>query len=401
MRKTLELLLAGAAVALIGAGCDARNWVVGDPPPGSLNPPAGNGGPGAGGTGGGGGRAPAGGPPAMAACTEGTGTVPVRPLDGAVRPDELARRMATLFWAGAPDLHTVARAQAARTTADVAQMAAAMRADPRFADGLRVYFRKWLELDFPPRPAPAREETLLFALDVVQGGDAKLDTLLTAPYSFLNETNAGIYGLPITGPELRKVMLDPTQRGGLLTQPSFLTYNQWASSRGTLLVNALLCKNIPAAPPDLDLSNIVTPPDPSTVSSRRYIEVAVGGLPQCTACHQVIDPPGFAFENFDVDGRFRTTDHGPVDASAAIQLDGRRVAFDSFRELIPALATSCEVRRCVARQMFLHAARAVDDGVPPPIEAALPEVVAAFGAAQWDIRQLMVAVATSPPFLAP
>jgi hypothetical protein len=400
MRKRFEILLAGGALALVGPGCDPREWVVGDPPPppGVVTPP-GNGGPGPGGTGGGAAPGPGtGGPHAVTACAEGAAPIPVRPLDPSLSSQELARRMARLFWARDADPATQLRADTVRTNADVAEMASTMMADGRYSAGLTSFFHNWLELE-RVRSGTYVEETLLFALDVVLVEDGRLETLLTAPYSFVNEHNAGVYHLPNPGPALRKVMLDPSQRGGLLTQPSRLTRDEFAPARGTFIRNALLCQNMPPSPPDVAFPAL-TATEPLGLTTRQRIEHLVAG-PPCIACHTLIDPPGFAFETFDPHGSFRTADRGqPVDASGAIDLDGRRVTFTTFRELVPALATSCDVRRCVARQMLLHASAIVSDK-PPKIDGSLPEVTAAFGSFGWDVRRLMLAVAMSPAFLAP
>ena len=389
MGKSFHILL---VLSLVAPGCDPRTWVVGDPPTGGV---VGTGGAGAGGAGG---NAPPTGSHAVADCAGGTPPIPVRPLDRGLARPELARRMARLFWAGDPDAQTLLRADAARTNADVAEMASTMMADARYSLGLTAFFTRWLELEEIQNGSYV-DETLLFALDVVLAGDARLETLLTAPHSFVNDDNAAIYGLPGPGAGFRKMMLDARQRAGVFTQPSFLTASERGPGRGSRLGRALLCRDIPPPPPGVDIPAL-TPTSPSGLTTRQRIESLVTA-PPCVACHVHIDPPGFAFETFDAQGRFRTTEGDtPVDTSGTIELDFNKVTFASFREMLPALASSCDVRSCLVEQMLRHAAAVAT--LRPPIDGdASWEITATFGSFGYDLRRLMLAVATSRRFLAP
>lgn len=404
MRYRFLTLFLGLAVAAGGPACDARSHLVGETPlPGTVAPGGGNpagtnpqpppmtGPPG---------PTPGAPPPAQTgatprgSCSFGSAAMPVRPLDPALAPATLADRLARLFWSGAADEALVRRAAAATTSQDVGTIAVVMMADRRFAGGLATFYGRWLGLDDATGILPVyREETRRFVIDVIRDGDARLETLLTAPYSFLNAENGPAYGLSLAGSELRKIALDPAQRGGVLTQPARLARDEVAPKRGRFVQQQLLCQPMPEPPASL--------PSPSPLagggSYREQHERQLGQNAVCGACHHLLDPPGFAFEHFGRGGEFRQLDGGkPIDASGGVELDGKQVTFAGFRDAITALATSCAVPLCLTRQMLAHASDRDETA-----DVFVREVAAAFAASSFDLRQLMVAVAQSPAFLAP
>jgi hypothetical protein len=226
------------------------------------------------------------------------------------------------------------------------------------------------------------------------GGEGRLETLLLASYSFVDEPLAKLYGVAPTGPFTR-VNLIKEQRSGILTQASFLFLKPGPSARGTWLINKLLCTAVPE-PPNGAVNPVVDPFPGET--TRQTLERSVSG-PSCAACHQLIDPPGFAFGHYDALGRWRDQEAGqPIDATGMFrQTRPAPLKFDGARQLGEQLLGSCEVRRCVA-QMFLQRAL----GGPKPIdEASVAEVAAAFEASDLNLRVLFEDVAASRPFLAP
>lgn len=199
------------------------------------------------------------------------------------------------------------------------------------------------------QPALQQEARLFFnQITVTQAGGIR--ELLTSPTTFVNDELAPFYGLQGTfGSELQQVELDTTQRAGILTQLGFLaTYGTLSQSdpihRGVLISSNLLCQKL--TPP----ANGV-PPLPAiepNQTNRQRIDAhtsACGG-----ACHSVIiNPLGFAFENYDAIGQWRDTDNGqPVDSSGTYSIDGAMVAFNTGVELSGILAESTAVHNCYA-----------------------------------------------------
>ena len=162
-------------------------------------------------------------------------------------------------------------------------------------------------------------ETMMFIEEVVFKQNGDLATLLTAPYTFVNAALAPFYGVAGQfGDEFVKVDLDPSQRAGVLTQIGFLASNAGAFEndpihRGVFMNLQLLCTGLPPPP------NMVPPlPPPVDGESLRERITRHTGKGTCgEGCHgTLINPLGFAFENYDPLGRWQTMDAGkPVNAA--------------------------------------------------------------------------------------
>ena len=221
----------------------------------------------------------------------------------------------------------------------------------------------------------------------------------------MNGNVAKHYGLtvpPESAATFMRVNLAPTQRAGILTQGAFLAGQNGSSltsptQRGFFVRSRLLCSSLPPPPPGVPF----TPPDPSPpgLSSRQRIETATADS-MCAACHRLFDPLGFAFENFDTFGRWRTTDGSlPVDASGEIvaaQDPGTNGPFNGAVELMQRLATSGDVRACVAAQWFRWSSGRVE--TLPDDACSLLAINKQFEAANYDMRALLLAIVTTDAF---
>jgi hypothetical protein len=200
------------------------------------------------------------------------------------------------------------------------------------------------------------QELEAFVASVFVAGDGTLKSLLTAPYTFANASTAPEYGLSANGSGFAQVQLDPTQRLGVLMQVPFLRTNGIAPPvrRGLVVYKQLLCGDVPAPP-----GNIPKPEmdGPSTTTRERFAKHAEQACAK--GCHALFDPWGFAFENFDSLGHYRTQENGKtVDASGELQAGGvvggttpkqALVSFKNGLELVNALAANDEVSWCTSR----------------------------------------------------
>ena len=179
--------------------------------------------------------------------------------------------------------------------------------------------------------ADLKQESLAFVKDVVVNQGRGLVELLTAPYTFANARVGRMYGAPPRGPtSFAQLDLDRHQRAGLLTQIGFLAANAEEQTpniiiRGVRIAHDVLCMDLPP-PPD------AVPPLPAIApnsTNRQRVEQLTSPAP-CNSCHDAsINPLGFAFENLDGLGRFRTQENGrPIDATGSYSLDGADVPFD-------------------------------------------------------------------------
>src|SRR5262249_35716036 len=150
-------------------------------------------------------------------------------------------------------------------------------------------------------------------------------------YTFLNERLARHYGIPgIYGTRFRRVTLpNPEQRGGLLAQGALLAATSYPDRTSPVLRGKFLLDNIfglPVPPPPAGVdTNLADKPGTAPRSIRERL-AQHRTSPTCNSCHSVLDPLGFALENFDVIGAWRTIDEsgGPVDASGTTA-GGRRI----------------------------------------------------------------------------
>ncbi len=328
---------------------------------------------------------------------------------------ELASRLSYALWRTMPDEALFAAADGGKlaTPADIEKQARRLLADPRAQRTIESFHDAWLALEHLPlvskdtKAFPAwtdkvrasiEHEHVAFLKGWVAEG-ATVDGLLTSTTGYVDAALAKIYGAPApTGTALQKVALDPAQRPGLLTRAAFLaTHADTAltkpSSRGKVLYEQLLCGTIP--PPPLDVPE-VKPAAPGLTTRERFSEHA--NLACAKGCHGLMDPMGFAFEVYDAVGGWRPVEAGkPVDATGAVQLptEGER-RFTSAVDLMKTLAGSDDVRRCIARKWTRFA---LGRSEAPAEAASIERSFEAFAKAKYDVRELLVALATSRAFL--
>jgi len=237
-------------------------------------------------------------------------------------------------------------------------------------------------------PAMRTELEKLFETKVFdEGGDFR--TLFTTRQTFVNEELAKVYGLAgVTGTEFVPVTLpDDGKRAGLLTTPGFLAMNAHKTAtspthRGRFVRMSLLCQDVP--PPPMGVSTVLPEVDPTKPTTLRE-RLEVHRLdPQCSGCHQMMDPIGFGFEHFDALGQWRDLENG-LTIDAASNIDGRE--YDGAVELAALVAELPEVGVCIARRYYQHATAHLDKKGDKPTIAAL---VSNFVATDFDFKELVV-----------
>ena len=267
----------------------------------------------------------------------------------AVSDLELASRLSFFLWSSIPDDELLAAAERGRLR-DPEVLGAQVRrmlADPRTAALIDNFGGQWLylrnmplvtpdpqafpEFDANLREALARELTLF--LDSQVREDRSVLDLLTADYTFVNERLADHYAMPnVYGNHFRRVELRGPQavRRGLLGKGGLLTVTSYAHRTSPVLRGKWLLENVlgtppPPPPPDVPAleENDEAGAAPRSVRDRLEQHRA---NPVCASCHRIMDPLGFALENFDGVGRWRDAgeDGAPIDASGTL-IDGTPV----------------------------------------------------------------------------
>jgi len=256
---------------------------------------------------------------------------------------ELASRLSFFLWSSIPDdeLRETAIQGQLRNPQVLMQQVRRMLADPRAEALVKNFAGQWLYLreldtfqtearnfDENLRRAFRRETELMF--EAIIREDRSLLDLLDADYTFVDERLARHYGIPnVKGSYFRRVPLAAdSPRRGLLGQGSMLTVTSTATrtspvSRGKWVLENLLGTPAPVPPPGVE-TNLGGEEGAKMTSLRQRLE-AHRASPTCASCHRILDPMGFALENFDLVGAWRENDGpSPVDAKGQLA-DGTAV----------------------------------------------------------------------------
>ena len=265
---------------------------------------------------------------------------------------ELASRLSLFLWSSIPDDELLDLAERGELEdPDVLnQQVRRMLRDERSSTLIESFFGQWLtvrnmsavtpdpkvfpEFDENLRDAFQREMVLFLESQVRE--DRSAVDLLTADYTFVNERLARHYGIPgVAGSHFRRVQLPDAARAGLLGKGGVLTVTSYNDRTSVVMRGKWVMENILGTPP---------PPAPPNVPALEQTQIH-GTLrqrmeqhrrnPVCAACHSKMDPLGFALENFDGIGAFRTVDGGAAVDPSGTMLNG--AVFDGpgeFKQLL-------------------------------------------------------------------
>lgn len=282
---------------------------------------------------------------------------------------ELATKLSLLLRGTIPDESLLAAARDGKLDTDegLADVVDALMDTPEATRTLAQFYRELLRIDRygaivkSPDVFPFYDESLnaeFLAADLrffehLVGADLGLRDLLLSTTGFVSERTAPLYGISGAGAALEPVELGPS-RTGFFTRAGFLALNGTLHHpdpihRGVDIVREILCFDL--GPPPVVIPPL---PPPQTGQTNRERVNAHTGPDTCGAsCHgQIINPVGFAFENFDAIGSERLLDNGlPVETSGALRLPDGEVTFQNAPELMQHLAESAQVHACHARHV--------------------------------------------------
>jgi hypothetical protein len=328
---------------------------------------------------------------------------------------ELASRLSFLLWSTIPDeplLEAATQGRLRDRTVLEAQVRR-MLADPRSRALITNFAGQWLYLrnlnafrpdeelfpDFDDGLRQAfRQETELFFESVLRENRSVLE-LLTADYTFVNERLARHYGIPnIYGSQFRRVALTGNRRRGLIGHGSILAVTSFPTRTSPVLRGKWVLDNLlgfpPPEPPAVVPALKENTEGTAAMSVRQRLE-AHRSNPGCASCHKIMDPLGFALENFDAVGgwRDRGEDDVPIDSTGAL-LDGTRV--DGPASLREALLRQPEnfVRTLAEKLMTYGLGRGVEYYDQP----AIRQIVKQAGGARATLPGLIIGIVSSPPF---
>ncbi len=327
---------------------------------------------------------------------------------------ELASRLSFFLWSSIPDdalLECATRGELSKPE-NLEPQVRRMLADSRAQSLVTNFAAQWLHLrnldsitpdgrlfpDFDDNLRQAmRRETELLLTEIVRDDRSVLE-LLKSDHIWLNERLARHYGIPhIIGSHFRRVALEgDSHRGGLLRHASVLTVTSYATRTSPVIRGKWILENLlgtPPPPPPADVPSL----DGSVISEKLPIRERLAAhrdKTACASCHAFIDPPGFALENFDAVGRWRTLEAGqPVDASGGmpdgstfVGVDGLEQAFLRRPDLFVTTLTGKLLGFALGR------------GIEPFDAPAVREIVRRSGKKDFRFAEIIVNIVTSVPF---
>ncbi len=355
-----------------------------------------------------------------------------RPVSDTPQPlDEfqLACRLSYFLWSSMPDQELFDLARSNQLEANLETQVRRMLADGKSAALLEQFSLQWLQLQrlqtFTPDPQAfpqfnerlrqsMQRETELFFAEIVRDDRSVLD-LIDADFTYLNEPLARHYGIadtngnfvgkkplappgePIRGREFKRVRLQGDLRGGLLTQASVLTVtsNPTRTSpvkRGRWVLEQILGSPPPPPPPNAPELAEGSAAELTGTLRERMIQHMEN--PACAACHALMDPIGFAFENFNAIGGYRERDgEFMIDPSGTLP-DGK--TFQGPKELKAILLEQSDLfTRTLTEKMLTYA---LGRGLESYDRAAVTKIQSALAADDYKFSRLVSAIAHSDPF---
>jgi hypothetical protein len=332
---------------------------------------------------------------------------------------ELASRLSFFLWSSSPDDELLDVAASGRLS-DPAVFAREVRrliADRRSTAATGNFVGQWLFLrdltdakhpddrlfpDFDEGlQASMRRETELLFDSIVRENRSILD-LLRANYTYLNERLAKHYGIPdVHGTQFRRVALpEDSPRRGLLGQGSLLTVTSYANrtspvNRGKFILETLL--SMPPPPPPADVPSLKDTDDSGSVLSMRARMEQHRRNPACASCHRQMDPLGFALENFDAIGRWRTAgeSHEPIDNSGTLTNGIMFNGASGLRDVLLSPPFDTEFVYTVVSKLMTYALGRPVAAVDQP---AIRAIMRAGAPSEYRVDDVLFGVVNSPAF---
>jgi hypothetical protein len=348
----------------------------------------------------------------------------------------LAARLSYGLWATAPDdeLAALAAAGKLRDPAVLVTQARRMLADPRgrrFTVNLLANWLKLRDIDFTQPDTelyPEFEEYLKLSMldeshaffEELLAGNLPARSLVHSDFAMLNERLAEHYGIPgVKGPDVRRVSLPPgSHRGGVITQGAVLKVSANGTTTSPVVRGAFVLDRVLGTPPDPPPKDVpAVEPDIRGSTTIREQLALHRNQAACAGCHAKLDPPGFALENFDVTGRWRTHYRampavhadkivnvpgsdvryyvkGPAVDPSYTLADGRPFAdVEGFKRLV--LEDERQIARNLVEKLTAHLTGAEIEFAD---HAAVEEILDRTAAGGYGVRSILEAVVQSPLF---
>ena len=328
---------------------------------------------------------------------------------------ELASRLSFFLWSSVPDdeLLEVAEQGRLRDPAVLEHQVKRMLASPRTEALATNFAGQWLQLRNLPAALPDsrafprfddglrqsfRRETELLVESLLRENASALG-LLSANYTFLNERLARHYGVPdVYGSHFRRVAIQEDARRGLLGQGSVLTVTSYATRTSPVVRGKWILENLlgtPPPPPPPAVEALVEKKETGEALSMREAMSLHRSNPSCASCHALMDPLGFALENFDATGHWRDRGEAnePIDASGALPNGTEFEGVVGLRQVL--LSQPEQFVSTLTEKLLTYAlGRGVDYHDMP----AIRRIVRDAEPEGYKLSSLVLGIINSPPF---
>ena len=328
---------------------------------------------------------------------------------------ELATRLSFFLWSSIPDdeLLSLAEAKQLHEPDVLAAQVQRMLKDERSQSLVTSFAAQWLYLrnlnafrpdmrlfpDFDDnlRQSMRRETELLFAF--IMNNNRSVLELIDSSTTFLDERLAKHYGIPhVYGSHFRPVDVSSKAypRGGLLRHASILTVTSYANRTSPTVRGNWILENIlgsPPPPPPPNIPSLKDKVDAASLTVRERLAEHRAN-PACASCHNLMDPLGFALENFDAVGRYRLfEDERPIDSSGSLP-DGRQI--DSIESLEAGIIKQPELFVGTLTEKLLTFA--LGRGTEPFDGAAVRKVIRESSSSNYSFNSIITGIVLSTPF---
>ncbi|MCH8921831.1 MAG: DUF1592 domain-containing protein [Planctomycetes bacterium] len=328
---------------------------------------------------------------------------------------ELATRMSYFLWSSMPDKQLFEQAFQGTLRKNLESEVRRMLADPKAEALVENFAVQWLQLRNLPMSTPdkklfptfnerlradMRSESTRFFAGIIREDRSVLE-LVDADYTYLNERLARHYGISgVSGNQFRKVALkgDAARRGGVITQAAVLTVTSNPTRTSPVKRGKWILENILGTPPPPPPPNVPQFKEDAklaeTASLRQRLEMHRSN-PGCAVCHRDMDALGFALENFDAIGAWRSKD-GKFDIDAAGELPGgaKFNGVADLKKLLRSVKKDSFVR-CLTEKMLTYG---LGRGVEFYDKCAVDKITAALAKKDHKFSTLVVEIIKSDPF---
>ncbi len=342
----------------------------------------------------------------------------MKPGDVRVLTDyEVASRLSYFLWSSMPDEELLGLAQRGelRKDGNVEKQATRMMQDWRSFAFVENFAGQWLQIRnmydvaIDPDLFPKWDDSLKVAMEqetrrfftAIMKENRPVTELIDADFTFLNEKLARFYGIDgVKGDEFQRVKLPPgSARGGVLTQGSVLLATSTPTRTSPVIRGKWILEQIlgtPPPPPPADVPPLQEQAKANQSASLRQRMEEHRNSPDCSGCHSLMDPLGFALENFDATGAWRDADGKyPIDASGKLRGDDAK-PFNGPRELKGLLKGNKKFVRCLTEKMMTYA---LGRGLEYFDKCAVTAIAAELPKSENRFSALVAGIVTSDPFL--